>query len=586
MCYVSHALQLDGVTRTTKLHSPRLSAKVQRPMTTATQQTIVLTGDYTKQGLARCVPGAYFEKEDRTWKVDDPSPRTAAIILKVFPDLAFEYPHLPDLRDELLSDVRPFDNATPLGRRISAPTVEAELAKDGKSYYDFQSLDLGYLETILERDGAAYLGWDRGLGKTIGTLSLIDATNSRTCIVVAPNTAKESVWGEAVRKFLPTHECIVLRNVKKHREWDLQRFKTMDQSREPVVLVVHYEALSIIAGPRGDGFKRLAKTIDLVAFDEAHRLKNPSTKMVKAAKKVKAKRTLMLSGSIIQNHAEELYAPLSIMFPDVYKSKWRDWCDRFLDYVDGPFARECIGIKPHKIGEMRRELGVFMTYRRKEDEIDLPELTEQTLLVELSAEQRRVYTELQENFVAKVGAEDYIVASDGLSMLTRLRQIATGLDFFAEEVTDSSKIDLAMDLIKDSEEPTVVFSWYRQPGHALAKRLEAEGIECFVVDGDVTQQDRSDMIERFQAGERQVFIGTISTLGESVNLQRASNAIFLDQSFNPAMNLQARDRVYRMGQTNKVLVTNIVAKDSVDELRVQPSLANKEALRRVILGGM
>jgi SNF2 family DNA or RNA helicase len=90
---------------------------------------------------------------------------------------------------------------------------------------------------------------------------------------------------------------------------------------------------------------------------------------------------------------------------------------------------------------------------------------------------------------------------------------------------------------------------------------------------------------RFQAGERRVFVGTLATLSESVNLQRASNAIFLDRHWNPATNVQAADRIYRIGQTKPVTITHLVARDTVDELRVLPALASKEALRRSIFGG-
>lgn len=82
-----------------------------------------------------------------------------------------------------------------------------------------------------------------------------------------------------------------------------------------------------------------------------------------------------------------------------------------------------------------------------------------------------------------------------------------------------------------------------------------------------------------------MFIGTISTLGESVTLHRANNAIFLDRSWNPAANQQAEDRIYRIGQERPVTITHIVAKDTVDEENVLPALADKQALRRMILGG-
>lgn len=82
-----------------------------------------------------------------------------------------------------------------------------------------------------------------------------------------------------------------------------------------------------------------------------------------------------------------------------------------------------------------------------------------------------------------------------------------------------------------------------------------------------------------------MFVGTIATMGESVNLFRANNAIFLDRSWNPSDNLQAADRIYRIGQELPVTITHLYAKDTVDESRVTPSIRNKEALRALILGG-
>jgi superfamily II DNA/RNA helicase len=180
---------------------------------------------------------------------------------------------------------------------------------------------------------------------------------------------------------------------------------------------------------------------------------------------------------------------------------------------------------------------------------------------------------------------DIVVGEAGLVMLTRLRQIATGLDLLNPDVRESSKLDFAVDMIADNPEGVfVVFSWYKAACWALAKRLQDAHILPWVVDGDVKPKQRANSIKRFMQGERRVFIGTLSTLGESVNLQRADNAIFLDRSWNPATNVQAADRIYRIGQEKPVTITHLVAKDTVDELNVQPTIKNKEALRAIILG--
>lgn len=553
---------------------------------------MILTEEYTKGVMARSVPGAYFDRDVKAWVVDEVTPRASAVILKLFPHLGVEHPELVAMRDELAADVRPFDNATPFDTRITAPRVQGVLADMGWELFDYQSIDLGYMKAVLDAHGGAYCGWERGLGKTLATCCLIDALDSYSTLIVAPNTAKESVWGAELRRFCPWLTVLIMPNAKAKRERMLERVKELHADGKPFALVTHYESLAIVAGKKGttllDGWKRLGIEWELVAADEAHRLSNPKAQMTKAIKKVPAQHRLALSGSIIQNHLEELFSPLQWLFPKNYKSRWKDWNGRFLDYVENGWAKVCVGVKPHMIEHLRNELGVFMVYRRKEDELDLPERTDQELRVELSPGQRKVYDKLVKDCMAQLDDGTLVKAEEGIAMMGRLRQVASGLDLVSEgAVADSSKLDLAVEMILDSEDNDfVVFSWYKAAVHALDERLRAKGIEPFIVTGDIAHGKRDEAIARFQAGEGRVFIGTLATLGESVNLQRANNVIMLDRSWNPALNAQAEDRVYRQGQKRTTTITHIIAKDTVDELNVLPTLANKQALRAAILGGV
>lgn len=548
---------------------------------------ITLTNEYLEGPKARSIPGAYYSRECRAWVLDDPTPRAAAVALRLFPGLSMEHPELSDIRAELAQEIRPFDNAQKYNRPIRAARVRAQLKLEGHDLYQFQAIDLGYVDAILETHGAAYLGWERGLGKSVGAAALIDELGAKRILIVAPNTAKRAVWEPELRRLCPWLEVVVLRNSKSQRERDLGYVKQLLSIKSPVALVVHYEALDIVAKLRANnrGWDTIG-TWDIVIADEAHRIANPKTKMAKALKRIPTKHKLALSGSIIQNHAEELFSPLQWLFPDRYKSAWRDWNNRFLDYVEGGWGgtKVCVGVKIERLDDMRQELGVYMTYRTKADELDLPERTDQTLFVELSASQRKAYDTLRDTCIAELDDGTIIRATDGLVLLGRLRQVATGLDLLSGEISDSSKSDLAMDLITDSDGATVVFSWYRAAAYSLAARLTAANVPCFVVTGDTPPNTRADYIKRFQAGEGKVFIGTLGTLSESVTLHRASNAILLDKSWNPSVNDQACDRIYRIGQDKPVTITSIVAKDTVDELRVQPVLADKTMLRNLILG--
>lgn len=568
------------------------------------------TGEDTVK--ARAIHGAWWDSIAHEWHIEDPDARQAAVMLHLFPSLVLDYPQLQDIRNQLIKNIRPFDNATDAGIHItdsmSKHTVE-RLTELGMDLYEFQNLDLGYINAVLDKHHGAYIGWERGLGKTLGAAVVADVIEARggnnKVLVVCTNTAKIPVWKTELEKYLPDARIRIMPNVKKKRDALYEQLKTEAYYQErnvtdipipdeyapwdgPDILVVHYEALDLIAKMRPakrDGWKPLGK-FGLKVLDESHRIKNGATKMARAAKKVEADAALNLSGTILANHPEELFSQLQFLFPKVYKAKWRDWNDRFIDYIEGPFGKIMVGVKQDRLEEMQEELGVFMVYRRKEDELDLPPKTNETLYVEMNLEQRRVYDELIATSMHEFDSGRILTADEGLVMLTRLRQVATGLELLDPDTEDSSKLDLAVDIIMNNPDtPFVVFSWFKASGRFLQKRLEALDVPTFLVDGDVPMEERNDQIARFQAGAGQVFMGTIETIGESVNLQRASNLIRLDRSWNPGKNDQVEDRIFRIGQLNPVTITDIVTRNTVDELKVQPSLLNKEAIRKMILGG-
>lgn len=548
---------------------------------------VLLTDNMAQRLQALAVPGAYYEKgEGYLLDTETTTPRAAAVACQLFPEATVRAPELVALRDQLVQDIRPFDNATPFDSPIGAERIRARLREEDKDLFHFQELDLGYAEQVMYQHKAMYIGWERGLGKTIGTLALLDQIDARRVLIVCPNTAKSSVWLPELQHYMKDQFLHIeaLPNDQRKRNKVLSWMREWKRRGDAFVVIANYEQLRII-GETSAEWKKYGQ-FDVVVADEAHRIKNPKAKMTRAIKKIDTRYKLLLSGSIISNHAEELFSPLQFMFPDRYRSKWRDWNDRYIDYVEGGWSKIAVGVKLERLQELRAELGVFMVYRRKQDELDLPDRTEEWLPVALTPSQREVYDELANTCVAELESGAKVAATDGLVMLTKLRQVATGLELFDDTVTDSSKLDLAVEIIEDNEdEAFVVFSWYKAAARAMADRLERAGVATYCVDGDVPQSTRAAFIDAFQSGEKRVFVGTIATMGESVNLYRANNAIFLDRSWNPSDNLQAADRIYRIGQTLPVTITHIYAQDTVDEFRVTPQIKNKEALRAMILGG-
>ncbi len=556
--------------------------------------SFVSTTDYMQRNKAMAIPGGYWDRDTRSYRFDDPTPRAALIALKLFPELAITHPELGSIRDAAAVDVRPLNFAdewmsnhvTP---DVLAPILEARMAEEGMALHNFQRNDLTYLAGILKTHGAAYLGWERGLGKTLGSIALAENLGAERILVISSNTAKNSVWLPewerwAAERGLP---FAALPNLKAKREALVDQ---LARDHGPFVLFAHYESLQIIGKTRARnrGWDRLGDW-DFVAADEAHHLANKKSLQTQALKRIPAKHKLAVSGSIISNHAGELYSQLNWLFPKRYSNELRDWNDRFLDWVELEGHREYIGVRIDRLPELRDELGRFMVYRTKHETLDLPPITIQDLPIELGARQRKLYDDLARDAIASLPSGETISATNGLALLTKLRQVATGLGLVDPELVDSSKIDAALDLVKDSpDEAFLIFSYFVPAAEALAGRLRAAGIETYLVHGGVNHDDRSRFISEFQAGQGRVFIGTLGTLGESVTLSRASNVLFLDRAWNPQLNDQSIDRAaggFRALQVGRpITVQNLVARDTVDETRVTPVLSSKAAVRAVILG--
>jgi SNF2 family DNA or RNA helicase len=516
----------------------------------------------------------------------DADEKATRVALRLFPALRMSL--APEVLKELDADpdTRPFDAATPwAGDRDPAellPNVPPALRD---KLYSYQAIDLGYVAARIRADGGAYVGWDRGLGKTLGAVALCYELGVGRAIVVCPNSSKTSVWVPEFEKWDVDRRYA--ENIHNLGGTAAQRRRALaGWEHDGGILLIHYEALRLVDWSK-------VTPADLVVVDEAHRLANGSASaksplFYKALKQIKTKYKLAMSGSIVANSPEDFFGANHWLFPNIYRSKWRDWNDKYLHFVEGGFGRVLIGVRADKVDAMREELGRFTVVRKKKDELPgLPDRIEQTLRVELSSEQRRVYDDIADRFIATLPDGQSITVGSHLGQLTKLRQIATGLDLLGESVTDSSKLDLAESLITDNlPNKTVVFAWHRATVHALSERLTKRGIVHGAITGDTSMAHRTRVVEQFQTNpDCKVIIATIKTLGESVTLHAAADLIFLESSWTPTDMEQAADRVYRIGQSRHVTITHIVAADTVDETSVLPRVTDKAAMKRLVLGG-
>jgi SNF2 family DNA or RNA helicase len=398
-------------------------------------------------------------------------------------------------------------------------------------------------------------------------------------LIICPNSVK-SVWVDTLDAFGYDGTLLVVNGSTKAQ---VERFHNG-------VLIINWEAIRLI--PRLQAIEW-----DYIIADEAHNAKNRKAKRTRALKRFKAKHKRALTGTPLVNRPDELWSLLNWLYPKDFRSYWRFFED-FVDYkVIYPYGyKEVRGVK--NVEKLREAISLF-TLRRTKAEV-LPELPEKyytTLRVDLTKQQRKAYDEMKRDSLAWLDQQpddQPLPAPTVLAQLTRLRQFASaycsiefGWTQHDHQVTmsePSSKLDALMELLENmGDEPVVVFSQFKQLVNLAGLRLDAAGIRYNAFTGDTPERLRAKRIEEFQNGDVRVFLATIQAGGVGITLHRASTAVFLDRSWSPAMNLQAEDRLHRIGQKSAVQVISIQASQTVDQV-VESALQRKALWFRKILG--
>jgi SNF2 family DNA or RNA helicase len=399
------------------------------------------------------------------------------------------------------------------------------------------------------------------------------------------------------------------------------------------VFICHWDAIRLMPKLQAFGWGH-------VIGDEIQRIGNRDAQVTQAFTSIKARFKYGLSGTPYNTRPEQYWSVLHWLYPQQFSSYWRffnhyivqRWhtagggCSAILDPKTEELClkfhkrafREIVGL--HDEDGLLSTIQHFYVRRLKKDVYpELPDKYYSTIQVELPPKQRRMYDSMREDMLAWVGQnEDQPLAAPiAIARLVRLQQLAAASAEIIEVVkrrraTDadnrfraikglppiafvseparvvklmepSAKIDAVMEKIAEMDgKSVVVFSASKQVIKLLAARLSKEGYSYGTLTGDTPQADRGQLIRDFQQGLVQVFAGTIQAGGVGITLTRADTAIFVDRVWSPAQNVQAEDRLHRIGQENAVHVIDIVATDTVDLGRLQHIEQNWNFLRRLL----
>ena len=301
--------------------------------------------------------------------------------------------------------------------------------------------------------------------------------------------------------------------------------------------------------------------ISMIAADEVHKMKNPSSQQGKAFLKLQAPQMVAMTGTPLMNTPLDLYIILKWLGYETHSFYLfkNHYCE-----MGGYGGYQIVGYKNLK--ELQVKLDEIMLRRLKNDVLDLPDKLYVDEYVEMDNEQDKIYKEVTcelRNNIDKIK-----MSNNPLSELIRLRQATGYPGILSSKVTKSAKLDRMEELVDDAIEngkKVVIFSNWTQITDEVYARLSKK-YNCLQITGDVKDEDRQKYVKQFQEDSKfTVIIGTIGAMGTGLTLTAAAVEIFLDEPWNDALKSQAIDRTHRIGQTNNVTIYTLLTKNTIDE---------------------
>jgi len=431
---------------------------------------------------------------------------------------------------------------------------------------------LNYLKDI---KWGGILADDMGLGKTVQALSFMEfyrkENKSLKALVVCPTTLIYN-WENEITKFTPELTYRIHHGAT--------RTRTKEEIMDHEITITTYGTL------RSDIKLLMSVDFDYVVLDESQAIKNPGSKVTKAACLLKAKNRLCMSGTPLQNNTFDIFAQMNFLNPGMLGTM--------------EFFRQEFSIPIDKFGEqdrkdhLRKILFPFILRRTKEQVAkDLPEKQEMILFCEMESKQRNIYDAYRNDFRNQIlgTIETQGIQKSQLTILQglmKLRQICDSPAILNEQEkfeNHSIKLDeLAREITENiGDHKALIFSQFLGMLALIRAKLEELGVKYEYFDGSTSAPDRQKAIESFQNDEeKRVFLISLKAGGVGLNLTAADYVYIVDPWWNPAVEQQAIDRTHRIGQTKNIFAYRMICKDTIED-KILKLQEKKRALAKDII---
>ncbi|WP_406319917.1 SNF2-related protein [Streptosporangium sp. NBC_01639] len=462
-------------------------------------------------------------------------------------------------------------------RRLTPVAVPQALEGTLRPY---QERGLSWLSFLSDLGLGGILADDMGLGKTISTLSLLlserEGGAPLPTLLVCPMSLVGN-WQKEAARFAPSLRVYVHHGGTRRR--DDQLAATVRET--DLVVTTYGTALRDLGALAGLEWGR-------VVCDEAQAIKNSAARQSRAVRSIPARTRLALTGTPVENHLAELWSLMEFCNPGLLGP-----AKRFRRRYQEPI--ETRGDE-NAARALKRATGPFVLRRLKTDKTiisDLPEKMEMKVWCTLTPEQAELYKAVVNDMLDRIGGSEGIERRGNvLATMTKLKQVC---NHPAHLLRDGSRLagrsgklarleELAAEIVEEGDK-ALVFTQYTEFGSLLQPYLAAHlDRPVLWLHGGLSRRRREELVERFRCDdEPMLFLLSLKAAGTGLNLTAANHVIHVDRWWNPAVENQATDRAFRIGQTKNVQVRKFICVDTLEE-RIDEMIERKKALAESVVG--
>lgn len=439
----------------------------------------------------------------------------------------------------------------------------------------YQESGFQWLNYLDEVKWGGILADDMGLGKTVQALTFIqhykNVNESCLVLVVCPTTLIYN-WENEIKKFTP--------EIRYHIHHGPARERNTDVLGKFDVIITTYGTL------RSDVQQLMKLEFDYVVLDESQAIKNPQSKVTKAAQLLNTRNRIALSGTPMQNNTFDIYAQMNFLNPGMLGS---------VDFFRNEFATPIDKFQDEERKEHLKKLIYPFILRRTKEQVakDLPEKIETVIFCEMDPEQRHIYDAYRNTYRSKILGviEDQGMERSQLTILQglmKLRQICDSpaiLNEAEKYPNHSVKLhELTREIAENSgHHKVLIFSQFLGMLGLIRERMTHMKIPYEYFDGSTSTTDREKAIQNFQNNEDcRVFLISLKAGGVGLNLTAADYVYIVDPWWNPAVEQQAIDRTHRIGQTKSIFAYRMICKDTVEEKILELQERKKSLVKDII----